>query len=105
MVMTFFIGIVYALIPCSLWRKHHSRRWRTAILLTCIPGFGMIALGVILELILVWSSDEVPMMHSGSTSMFFALLAGFVFLPLACFGSIHSLISTVRERKLRKEIE
>lgn len=99
LVLTFFICVVYAVVPLSLWRKHRTWGWRASVIVSCALGFGIIGLGVVLEVAGMWRNDEFGMYLPGLASMKLALMAGIVFLPLACVGSIHSLVRAIRARR------
>lgn len=100
LVPSIVVSIVYAAVPCSLWRKHRSRKVRVPIALTCVLGFGIVLSGIALEL---WSTtlSHEPMSAAfpGMISLAFTLIAGVVFLPLAAIGSIHTLLGALRDRR------
>lgn len=99
LVLTFFICVVYAVVPVSLWRKHRTLRWRGSILITCLLGFGLIASGLVLEVVDSRLAHEYDVYPAGFVSPIIAFSAGVVFLPLACIGSIHSFVVAVRSKR------
>lgn len=99
LVLTFFVCIVYAVVPWSLWHKHHGQVWRGSILVTCAVGFGIIAWGVIGEWVGLQELDEDASVIPGFASLRVAFLSGVVFLPLAGVGSMHSLYVAMRARR------
>jgi len=103
LVLTFFFCVVYAVVPVSLWRKHRSWPWRAGILITCFLGFGLVLASLTLEIIDSWTADEYSATVPAFTSPIVALFAGVIFLPLACIGSIHSLLVALRERRALRE--
>jgi len=56
-----------------------------------------------LEIIDSWTADEYSATVPAFTSPIVALFAGVIFLPLACIGSIHSLLVALRERRALRE--
>lgn len=99
LVLTFFVCIVYAVVPWSLWHKHQGQVWRGSILVTCAVGFGIIAWGVIGEWVGLQELDEDESAIPGFASLRVAFLSGVVFLPLAGVGSMHSLYVAMRARR------
>ena len=104
-VLTFLIGTVYAVVPLSLWRKHVSYGWRVWIVLTCVVGYGLIALTAYTDVAvargqLFWSHIETGPIPFGMVTMMVALGSGIVFLPLAAAGSLCTLH---RQRKRARD--
>lgn len=99
LVLTFFICIVYAVVPFSLWQKHRTLLWRSSIILTCSVGFGIIALGLILEVADLKMSEGFSEFLPGFATLRLALIAGVVFLPLAGIGSFHSLTVAIKAKR------
>ncbi|MGE0412998.1 MAG: hypothetical protein AB7I98_14920 [Verrucomicrobiales bacterium] len=99
LVLTFFLCVVYAVVPFSLWYKHRTIVWRGSILITCAVGFGLIATGVIIEMIDLRQADDYEELLPGFASLRLAFLVGVVFLPLAGFGSMHSLVTAMKARR------
>ena len=98
LVLTFFVCLVYAVVPYSLWRKHSTLIWRGAILITCTIGYGIIGLGLIMEMIELRQVDEFSVVLPGFSSLRLSLMVGIIFLPLAAVGSLHSLYAAIRAK-------
>ncbi len=101
LVITFFIGVVYTVVPVSLWKKYQHRAIRSAVIITCTLGYGIIALGIGLDLYCFWTETNTfpGSMTTTVLSPFFALGAGIVFLPLSAAGSLYSLRQRLTESK------
>lgn len=94
--LTFFVCVVYAVVPTSLWKKHRSWKVRLPVAVTCLMGYGIIFAAVFLELGSLAETDSYWFVGSGSMTI--ALIAGFLFLPLAAVGSISTLLGSRRTR-------
>ncbi len=81
------LAIVYAVVPFSFWRKRKTLHWRVATILTCVIGYGIMALALGAEWLLV---ELIPSTF-GMMSSLASLAAGVVFLPLAAAGSLQTL--------------
>ena len=93
--LSIFMGIVYAVVPLSIWGKELSLRWRIPVGVTLFLGYGWMLAGVILDL----QSNVSYSLFPGGVTLFSTLTAGFVFLPLAAAGSISTLLKKIRSQK------
>lgn len=98
LVLTFFVCVTYAVVPVSLWQKHRSRVLRGIIVAVCVLGYGVVAVGIAIDLYLSWMEPA-----TGAAPGFIAfpasLVAGVLFLPLAAAGSLHTLRKRLREHR------